>query len=132
MKALIILMMLVFGNALKAESFNHEELFSPQENAKILNAIDFICGDIWCEGYYEYKFLNISCDKGSNQCDLSFQFKESIDDHKIVYSPVQVCKLDGISSLDQVMANDQYLEFQFIDKLSNCFDDLAEAYNAIK
>lgn len=128
MKVLLILMMLVFGNAVKAQDNFHEELFSPAENAKVINAIDFICGDIWCEGYYNYKFLNLSCDKNSHQCNLSFQFIESIDDRQQIYSPVQVCRLDGIHSLDQIMENEQSLKFEFIDKLSNCFDGLAESY----
>lgn len=128
MKVLLIMMMLVFGNAVRAQDFNHEELFSPQENAKIVNAIDFICGDIWCEGYYEYKFLNISCDKNSHQCDLSFQFKESINDREVLYSPIQVCHIGEVNSIDQIMKDDQYLKFEFIDKLSSCFGDLADSY----
>lgn len=128
MKVLLILMMLVFGGVAKAENNYHEELFSPQENASIFNAIDFICGDIWCEGYFEYKFHKFSCDKLSNQCDLSFQFIEYMENEQQVYSPVQVCRIDGIYSLDQVIKEDDYLQFEFIDKLSNCFGNLAEAY----
>ncbi len=128
MKILIMLMLLVFGNAVKAESVYYDQLFSPEENARVLNAIDNICGDIWCEGYYEYKFLDLACDKNSHQCDLSFKFIESIDDRQKIYSPVQVCHLEGIEGLDQVMANEQDLQFGFIDKLSNCFDNLAELY----
>ncbi|MDD4976755.1 MAG: hypothetical protein PHY93_20535 [Bacteriovorax sp.] len=128
MKVLLILMMLVFGNALKAESVVHEELFSPQENARVYNAINYICGDIWCEGYYEYKFLDLSCDKNGHQCDLSFKFIESINDRQVIYSPVQVCHIDEIYSLDQMIKEDDYLQFEFIDKLSDCFGDLAESY----
>jgi len=123
-----MLMLLVFGNAVKAESDVREELFSPQENARVFKAIDFICGDIWCEGFYEYKFHNFSCDKNSNKCDLSFQFIESFDDGKQILSPVQVCRIDGIYSIEQVVKEDEFLEFEFIDKLSSCFGDLAESY----
>jgi hypothetical protein len=130
MKVLFILMMLVFGSAVKAESAGYEELFSPQENAKVLNAVDFICGDIWCEGYYDYKFLNLSCDKNSHQCELEFQFIESIDDSQKFYSPVQVCQIDGIYSLDQIIKDHDSLKFEFVDKLSNCFDNLAESFRA--
>lgn len=128
MKVLFIFLMLVFGNAVKAESVYYEELFSPEENARVFKAIDFICGDIWCEGYYEYKFVNLSCDKKSNQCDLSFRFIESIDDWQVNYSPVQVCHLREIYSLDQLIGDGNYLQFEFIDKLSNCFEDLAALY----
>lgn len=128
MKVLFILLMLVLGNGVKAEDGGHEELFSPEENARVVKAIDYICGDIWCEGYYEYKFHELSCDKKSNQCDLSFQFIESIDDREVIYSPMQVCRIDGIYSLDQVIKADDYLKFEFIDQLSNCFGDLAELY----
>ena len=92
MKVLLILMLLVFGNVAQAERGVHEELFSPQENARVFNAIDYICGDIWCEGYYEYKFIDLSCDKNSHECDLSFKFIESFNDREVVYSPVQICQ----------------------------------------
>lgn len=128
MKVLFILMMLVFGGAAKAEGDYHEELFSPQENARVFGAIDYICGDIWCEGFYEYKFDKFSCDKKSNKCELSFQFIEYLDNNRRAYSPMQVCKIDGIYALDQVIKEDGYLEFEFIDKLSSCFGELAEAY----
>jgi hypothetical protein len=117
MKVLLILMMLVFGNAVKADNVGHEELFSPQENARVYNAIDYICGDIWCEGFYEYKFLDLSCDKNGHQCDLSFKFIEPSNNGQVNYSPVQVCHINEIYSLDQM-----------IDKLSNCFGDLAQSY----
>lgn len=130
MKVLLMLMLLVFGNAVKAEGDYHNELFSPQENSRVFKAIDFICGDIWCEGYYEYKFQSFSCDKDSHHCDLSFQFIESVDDRVKIYSPIKVCRLDGIQSLDQIMIDDEFLEFKFIDKLSNCFEKEAEAYRA--
>lgn len=128
MKMLFILMLLVFGNVALAAPVKHEELFSPVENARIFKAIDFICGDIWCEGYYDYKFISLSCDKNSHQCDLSFRFKESIDDRVVNFSPVQVCHIADIYSLNQVMEDDQYLKFEFIDKLSNCFEHLAEEF----
>ncbi|MGZ3788087.1 MAG: hypothetical protein ACXVLQ_06160 [Bacteriovorax sp.] len=128
MKVLFILLMLVFGGVAQAQSDYHEELFSPQDNARIFKAIDFICGDIWCEGYYEYKFQSFSCDKNSHHCDLSFQFIENIDDRHMIYSPIQSCRIDGINSLDQVIEEHGALKFEFIDKLSNCFDHLAESY----
>ncbi len=130
MKVLLMLVLLVFGNAVKAESENHNELFSPQENSRVFKAIDFICGDIWCEGYYDYKFQSFSCDKDSNHCDLSFQFIESVDDRVKIYSPIKVCRIDGIHSIDQIMKNDEFLKFEFIDKLSDCFEDQAQAYSA--
>lgn len=129
MKILIMLMMLVFGNAVYAGHGEKEELFSPGENVKIVRAIDYICGDIWCEGYYDYKFIDLSCDKKNHDCDLRFQFKESFDDRRVELSPVQVCHVDGIYSLDQVMEDERYLKFEFIDKLNGCFEELAEQYH---
>ncbi len=129
MKILIMLVMMMVGNAVYANSAEREELFSPEQNNQIVKAIDYICGDIWCEGYYDYKFIGLSCDKSGQDCDLSFQFKESFDDRRVQYSPVQVCHIDGISSLNQVMEDDQYLQFGFINKLNDCFEELAEAYH---
>lgn len=127
MKILIMLVLLVFGSAAHAAIDNHEELFSPEQNIKIVKAIDYICGDIWCEGYYDYKFDSISCDKNNQDCDLKFQFKEEYNNN-IVYSPMQVCHIDGVSAFNQVMEDEQYLQFGFIDKLNECFEELAEQY----
>lgn len=127
MKILIMLVMLIFGNAAFAGS-DKEELFSPQQNNQIVKAIDYICGDIWCEGYYDYKFISLSCDKNNRDCELSFQFKESFDDRRVQYSPVQVCQIKDVSSFDHVMEDDQYLNFGFINKLNDCFEELAERY----
>lgn len=130
MKILMMLVLLVFGNAVYGQGEGQkEELFSPQQNVQIVKAIDYICGDIWCEGYYDYKFVSISCDKNSSECDLKFHFKESYDDNRVQFSPVQVCHISGIAGLDQVMEDDQYLQFKFIDKLNNCFEELAEQYH---
>lgn len=128
MKILVMLVMLMFGNALYAGQNSQQELFSPEQNEQIVRAIDYICGDIWCEGYYDYKFIDISCDKAKQECDLKFHFKESFDNN-IVYSPEQICHIQGISSFDQVMRDEQYLQFGFIDKLNNCFEELAEQYH---
>jgi hypothetical protein len=128
MKILFILMLLAFGVGAKAESASREELFSPQENSRIFNAIDYICGDIWCEGYYEYKFISLKCDKKSNDCDLSFSFLESVDDQKVNISPVQVCHIEGINGLDDVIQESNLLKFEFIDKLSECFNQKADDY----
>ena len=128
MKVLLMIMLLVFGSAAYADGGFDNQLFSPQENARVFKAIDFICGDIWCEGYYEYKFQSFSCDKDSHRCDLSFQFIESVNDSVKIYSPIKICHLDGIYSLNQIMRNDQNLEFHFIDRLSNCFDQAALDY----
>lgn len=128
MKILIMLMlMLNINGSMAFASQNNEELFSPEQNVKIVKAIDYICGDIWCEGYYEYRFWDISCNKADQSCDLRFQFKEAYN-NRVQYSPVQVCHVNGISSFDQVMVDDQYLHFDFINKLNNCFEPLAEAY----
>lgn len=129
MKILIVLLMLVLGSVAHAENPGREELFSPQENNRIVRAVDYICGDIWCEGYYDYKFIDLSCDKNNHDCDLRFQFKESFDDRRVELSPVQVCHVDGIYSFDQVMRDERYLNFEFINKLNGCFEELAEQYH---
>jgi hypothetical protein len=130
MKIILILMVLVLGAGVKAESINRDELFSTQENERVLKAIDFICGDIWCEGYYDYKFLNFTCDKKNHQCELTFQFRETFENNRELFSPVQMCILPGVYNLGQIFSdkNSELLKFKFIDKLSNCFDILADNF----
>lgn len=42
------------------------------EAKTVLKLLDDICGDTWCEGDHDFRFLKIGCDTSSATCNLFF------------------------------------------------------------
>lgn len=45
---------------------------SRAEAAAVLDAIDDICGDTWCEGDHDFRFRKIVCNQRTSTCSLFF------------------------------------------------------------
>jgi hypothetical protein len=43
---------------------------TPAEEGDILRTIDTVCGDVWCEGDFDYRFKRLVCDFGAERCTL--------------------------------------------------------------
>ena len=99
------------------------ELFSPSERNQVIRTIDNTCGDSWCEGDYNFKFVNFSCDKFKKACDLSFHFIKSDEQEKQIYSPIQVCHFKNIKNLSQIKDGDFSLNQNFYDELTECISN---------
>ena len=67
------------------------DFLSPVERSEVIRSIDDVCGDTWCEGDYNFKFNNFSCNFREKNCDLTFYFIKSDDQDVEIYSPLQVC-----------------------------------------
>lgn len=96
------------------------ELLSKAEKNELIRAIDDACGDSWCEGDYNFKFVNFSCDKSALSCDLSFHFIKSNEQSLETYSPVQICHFKNITSFSQLKDSKYSLNEKFYDDLTEC------------
>lgn len=124
MKSIIIICSFFISSALFAES---EEIFSKPQNQKIVEAIDNICADSWCEGNYNYEFTSFSCDKSVHTCNLSFYFiNTETEDGISVYSPLQICSFSNIMNLKQILTRTNSLNDNFYSELDMCISALEE------
>ncbi len=54
-------------------SLSTTALAQPKDPAQtVLNELDQLCGDSWCEGDFNYKFEQLNCDAKSGGCALVF------------------------------------------------------------
>ncbi|MBC7540204.1 MAG: hypothetical protein H7281_15370 [Bacteriovorax sp.] len=93
-----VLLVIVFATAM---SFSNE-LFTQEERIIILNVIDNVCADSWCEGDYDYEFLDFVCNSNNESCDLVFLFINT-DDEIEIKSTLQNCHFLNITNLAQVI-----------------------------
>jgi hypothetical protein len=107
---------------------NVRDLLSVQERKIVVHAIDNICGDTWCEGEYNFKFNDFTCDKMTHACELNFLFIKSDegrnDNRKVeTFSPVQTCIFKNIMNFNDVMENQYSLNEKFYESLSDCISN---------
>jgi hypothetical protein len=121
MKQIILMFVLLMTSAVFAHESN--ELFSPTQSNEVIRAIDDVCGDTWCEGDYNFKFINFSCNKLAKSCDLSFHFIKSDEQSVETYSPVQVCHFQNITNFKQIKDSKYSLNDNFYEELTNCIDN---------
>jgi len=118
--ATLLLSSLSISNAMASD---FTELFTPEQNKIILRSIDDVCADSWCEGNYNLKFINFTCDKSNSACALNFIFIETIERDEERYSPIQVCHFKNIRSYDQIMNGNHSLNGDFYDRVSDCISN---------
>lgn len=99
---------------------SEDQIFTAKERKNILKVIDSICADSWCEGDYDFKFLDLSCLKKTRRCDLTFQFMKFEDENHQVKSPVQTCTISNIKGIESVLSSEDMLNDDFYDELSEC------------
>jgi hypothetical protein len=102
------------------------DFLSPVERSEVIRSIDDVCGDTWCEGDYNFKFNNFSCNFREKNCDLTFYFIKSDDQDVEIYSPLQVCHFDNITSIKHIRNNRFSLNENFYDKITECIGMLEE------
>lgn len=118
-KIVLIMSMLISSSLFARESL---EMFSPIERQAIVSSIDSACGDSWCEGDYDFRFKDFSCNKLSHSCYLFFNFIKIDEQERRFYSKEQVCEFKNISKLDQILDGD-FLNEKFYDEISNCINE---------
>jgi hypothetical protein len=97
------------------------DLFSMAQKKEVLQAIDGICGDTWCEGDYNFRFNKFSCDKATSSCELNFQFIKTDDKgENETFSAEQVCRFNNIKEFHQVMDSKFSLNEEFYSTLTDC------------
>ncbi len=123
MKTLVLmfLMLCVCGVTL-AETDN---LLSGAEEIALLDSIDNICGDTWCEGEYDFSFNQWDCSAKSLSCTLFFDmilysYSEGERDVYELY-PV-TCSFQVNSKADLMDQHGEYSAWLY-DELSQCISD---------
>ena len=101
-----------FSSAFANES---KEIFSGNQREDIIHSIDVICGDTWCEGDYNFKFTDFSCNKLTAKCELSFHFIKSDKENEELLSPLQVCRFQNIMDIKQIKESKFSLNSNFYD-----------------
>ena len=119
-KIIIMLTFVTFSSFSSAFANESQEIFSGNQREDIIRSIDSICGDSWCEGEYNFKFIDFSCDKSTATCALSFHFIKSDKETEEILSPLQVCHFQNIMDINQIKENRFSLNSNFYDELSQC------------
>jgi hypothetical protein len=95
------------------------ELFSKNQRQLILETIDNTCADSWCEGDYNFEFVDFSCSRTNNICDLNFYFINNDNDLEIK-SKLQFCHFANIIKIEQIIDKSQELNNLFYEALDAC------------
>jgi len=116
--------------SLTSSSFCSTENFTKNQRLQIVEAIDNTCADSWCEGDYDYEFLDFVCKKMDESCDLIFQFI-SIDDEDEKRSTPQYCHFINITKMEQVLDDKKRLNMDFYESLDSCISGLEDGFDKI-
>jgi len=120
MKTSLMLTSLILFSQISVSVASEDQIFTPKERKNILKVIDDICADSWCEGDYDFKFLDLNCMKKTHRCELTFHFIKFEDENHQVKSPVQTCAISNIKGIESVLSNEDMLNNDFYDELSEC------------
>jgi hypothetical protein len=118
--------------SLTAEALSSNALTKKQAST-VLQLIDDICGDSWCEGDHNFHFDRISCKQGcggtrAGTCEVTFRIFPYDSDLETGPTYVRSCKtpgFTGVSSLVDIASNGyQSLHWDFYDALSACISEV--------
>ena len=120
------------GIAQTAEELSSNAL-SKKQATTVLELVDDICGDTWCEGDHNFHFDAIQCKAAcgashAGSCQLTFRIFPHDSDLQAGPSYVRTCKtrgFTGFSSLvDTAASGYQSLQWEYYDALSACISEL--------
>lgn len=124
MKNYIFITSLFLASSIYAKDSN--QLFTKKQNEQVLREIDNICGDTWCEGEYNFEFINFSCKKSTLSCELDFKFVKIDERDNNIYSQIQSCEFENITKFTQLIDASGDLTEVFYHNVSSCIHELEE------
>lgn len=144
MKKTTLAISIIFCLLASRQSVFADSNFSKKDLGMVLEAIDSICGDTWCEGDYGYEFNNFSCynfsDRNSTTtCTLEFAIinstevtKDAVDSGGTQVDYISVkqkeygeCQIKDISKIEDMLKLNkngswQGLNTNFYDQVNAC------------
>jgi hypothetical protein len=100
---------------------------TPSQQATVLDLIDDICGDTWCEGDHNFSFDRLRCRNGCpgrpGRCEMTFRVFSYDTDVETGPTFVRSCETTGFTgfeSLVQTQGSYQSLQPAYYDALTEC------------
>ena len=93
-----------------------QNILSPEQEKMILNEIDTVCGDSWCEGAFDYAFNSFTCLQDKKLCVLNF--KMILD--KVDFT--QSCVVKNKANYEDLLPNN-ILHEDVYSQLNDCIRD---------
>ena len=124
--------------ALEEPSAVSEELarsaLGPRQQATVLELIDGICGDTWCEGDHNFRFDSLHCRAGcrghAGQCVLTFRIFGHDTDVETGPTYTRSCRTGGFTGFDSLVeTHDHYqsLTSSYYGALTECISEVEDA-----
>ena len=103
------------------------DALSGRQQATVLELIDDICGDTWCEGDHNFSFDRLECQKGckgaTGSCTMTFRvfaYDTDIETGPTFVRSCQFGEFTGFDSLVQTQGSYQALQPAYYDALNEC------------
>jgi len=99
----------------------------------VVDALNDVCGDTWCEGDYSWDFSKIVCDFTKKTCTFTVKITDpgtddSAKDDKVYWRSCKVSKVGAFTSMIDTAQNGyQSLNETFYDKINACVTKLEDA-----
>lgn len=90
----------------------------------ILETIDNICGDTWCEGDFDFEFTEFKFLKNKQIAQVNFTLIYEVSSAYSRYATE--CKLKGYSLYQQIIELDLYGGYHSYQLTNNFFEDLTD------
>lgn len=104
----------------------------------VVDELNDVCGDTWCEGDYSWDFSKIVCDFGKKTCTFTVKITDpgtddSTKDDKVYWRSCKVAGVPGFTSMIDTAANGyQSLNETFYDKIDACVGKLEQGVSTSK
>lgn len=109
---------------------------TPTESRVVLELVDEICGDTWCDGDYDYGFRKVTCDGAAQTCTLTLQVfpREGVPSaHRSYWRACKTHGFSGFGSLVSTAPNGyQSLAPGYYEALTECTSRLEATLAAQK
>lgn len=121
--------------AAQSEEALSSNILTKKQASTVLDLIDDICGDSWCEGDHNFHFERIQCWRAcsgerAGTCQVTFRIFPHDTDLDTGPTYVRTCKtlgFAGFSSLVDTAANGyQSLNWDYYDALSACISEVED------
>ena len=102
------------------------------KNELALELIDNICGDTWCEGDFNFEFLEFELNAKKSEAKVSFKLISDWAKQPKFF--VTECTVKNINSMDDVIGSYRgrpELNNHFYEELSLCISDKEELFRNI-
>jgi hypothetical protein len=99
---------------------------TPYQADEIIQVMNNVCGDTWCEGDYEFDFKTINCSAATQTCEIQLAVIDPTAapvNGSLVPVAEEICNLENVKRYYDIVARGE-LRSHVYEQLNGCISDI--------